>query len=635
MASHTKYTHYSTSTTSPGTASAPSFPSQQSPVPIEYNSPQDDLYEPQPSVAGPSEYAWTNRPFTQEKRGDVGVSEHWSDEVSAAYATPYYAAVDHVQQDAPVVDPQACLFEYPPEQLVGDVSAGTSVTPGWTDNAGQHSEDAPLLTADDFVPQFPPCVAVGPVADAEFQPGTEHVPYYSAGQIDYSSQQGWRHCAPRIDNVAHVYGERTLQNSAAVSGARSEYFQFRSVRQDIPYTGYDHVGNQEPVTNIMPYRAAHHPGSTSSPVGYRVGEYAFGRQPEGFYHPWPINSYPSQPPNGIPLSGTRSEYPQFVRQEFPPSGQIDGTFAEDSRHYLGGQDTGPCFLPQAAYADNASEGAEELGPISCHAAPSQTDRTFSSYSALMEYPGGQDIRGLYLPQENVPYSDNGAPPYRGMSFSHDSGRTNHTDGGQNMPTITNRDLNYNQGVAWTTTATPPAANAASLEMVGSLAMQSYPVPSSPSPHPGPSNNVDGDGQHTETAQHSYRCRLDSGCGKTCGADVSVNGKRHFKSHLMRELRRIKNGSLDLSDAKIIKSEADLRRAEELKVPCPNGCTNYGVPTTYARKAHLRRHLEETCRKPLDDNEIDAVATKAFSRRGKTVAENMRFFNERLLAHVKL
>ncbi|KAF8506424.1 hypothetical protein JB92DRAFT_2961809 [Gautieria morchelliformis] len=596
MASHTKHTYYSTSTTSPVTASAPSFPSQQSPVPIEYNSPQDDLYEPQPSVAGPSEYAWTNRPFTQEKRGDVGVSENWSDEVSAAYATPYYAAVDHVQQDAPVVDPQACLFQYPPEQLVGDVSAGTSVTPGWTDNAGQHSEDAPFLTADDFVPQFPPCVAVGPVADADFQPATEHVPYYSAGQIDYSSQQGWRHCAPQIDNVAHVYGERTLQNSAAGSGARSEYFQFRSVRQDIPYTG-DH--------------------------------------PEGFYHPWPINSYPSQPPNGIPLSGTRSEYPQFVRQEFPPSGQIDGTFAEDSRHYLGGQDTGPSFLPQAAYADNASEGAEELGPISCHAAPSQTDRTFSSYSALREYPGGQDIRGLYLPQENVPYSDNGAPPYHGMSFSYDSGRKNHTDGGQNMPTITNTDLNYNQGVAWTTTATPPAANAASLEMVGSLAMQSYPVPSSPSPHPGPSNNVDGNGQHTETAQHSYRCCLDSGCGKTCGADVSTNGKRHFKSHLMRELRRIKNGSLDLSDAKIIKSEADLRRAEELEVPCPYRCTRYGVPTTYARKTHLRRHLEETCWKPLDDNEIDAVATKAFSRRGKTVAENMRFFNERLLAHVKL
>ncbi|KAF8508647.1 hypothetical protein JB92DRAFT_2951786 [Gautieria morchelliformis] len=241
-----------------------------------------------------------------------------------------------------------------------------------------------------------------------------------------------------------------------------------------------------------------------------------------------------------------------------------------------------------------------------------------------------------------------------MAFSYDSGRTNHTDGGQNMcvasrvfdrqrhnpdacyrPTITNKLLYYNQGVAWTTTATPPAANAASLEMVGSLAMQSDPAPSSPSPHPGPSNNVDGDGQHTETAQHSYRCPLDSGCGKTCGADVSVNGKRHFKSHLMRELRRIKNGSMDLSDAKIIKSEADLRRAEELKVPCPYGCTIYGVPTTYARKAHLRRHLEETCWKPLDDNEIDAVATKAFSCRGKTAAENMRVFNERQSAHVKL
>ncbi|KAF8470380.1 hypothetical protein JB92DRAFT_3056019 [Gautieria morchelliformis] len=490
-----------------------------------------------------------------------------SDEVSAAYAPRYYAPADSSQQEAPA-DPQAWLLEYHLEQLVG----GTSVTPDWTDNAGQPSQNVPLLTANGFVPQCPPCVAGGPVAD---QPGTQHVPYDLNG-----------------------------------SSARSEYL---SVRQDIPYTG-----------------AVHHTGSTSSPVGYRVDEYAFGRQPEGDYHPMD-HCDPCQPLNGAPLSGSGSgsEYQQSVREEFPPSGHTDGTFAENSTEYFG-------FLPQAAHADNASEpGMEELGPISCHAAPSgQTGQTFSSYSGLIEYLGDQDTRGFYLPSGNVPYSDNGTLPYQGTSY--DSGGRNYTDGGQNMcvasrvfdrqrhdpdacyrPTISNKHCYYNQGVAWTTTATPPAANVASLETAGSLGMQPDPVPSSPSPHPEPSDSIDGDADHTGTAQHSHQCHLDSGCGKTCGADISINRKRHFKSHLRCELRRIKNGSMDLSGAKIIKSEADLRRAEELEVPCPYGCKIYGVPTTYARKPNLRRHLQQTCWKPLSDKEIDEVATKAFSRKGKT------------------
>ncbi|KAF8504069.1 hypothetical protein JB92DRAFT_2969142 [Gautieria morchelliformis] len=506
-----------------------------------------------------------------------------SDEVSAAYAPRYYAPADSSQQEAPA-DPQAWLLEYHLEQLVG----GTSVTPDWTDNAGQPSQNAPLLTANGFVPQCPPCVAGGPVAD---QPGTQHVPYDLSGQISSHGmldhgQQERQHCAPPIGNFDQVYGDRILQNSAAVSSARSEYL---SVRQDIPYTG-----------------AAHHTGSTSSPVGYRVDEYAFGRQPEGDYHPMD-HCDSCQPLNGAPLSGSGSgsEYQQFVREEFPP----------DSTEYFGGPDTGPSFLPQAAHAANASEhGVEELGPISCHAGPSgQTGRTFSSYPGLMEDLSDQDTRGFYLPSGNVPYSENGTLPYQGTPY--DSGGRNYTGGGPNMPTIQSKQFYYNQGVAWTTMATPPAANVASLEMVGSLTMQPDPVPSSPSPHPEPSNSVDGDGE--QMAQHSHQCHLDSGCGKTCGADVSINRKRPFKSHLRRELRRIKNGSMDLSGAKIIKSEADFSRAEELEVPCPYGCTIYGVRTTYARKANLRRHLEQTCWKPLSDKEIDDVATKAFSRKGKT------------------
>ncbi|KAF8502498.1 hypothetical protein JB92DRAFT_2973853 [Gautieria morchelliformis] len=488
---------------------------------------------------------------------DTSYTHYSSDEVSAAHAPPYYAPADHVHQEAPV-DPQAWLLEYQLAQLVG----GTSVPPDWTDDAGQPSQHAPLLTADGFVPQVLPCVAGGPVE--ECPPGTEHVPYDLAGQIcsDYGGQPEWPHCAPPIGNNDQVYGDRILQTSAAVSSARSEYL---SVRQDISYTG-----------------AAHHTGSTSSPVGYRVDEYAFGRQPEGDYHPMD-HCDPCQPLNGAPLSGSGSgsEYQQFVREEFPPSGHTDGTFDEDSTEYFGGPDTGPSFLPQAAHAAS-KHGMEELGPISCHAGPSgQTGRTFSSYPGLMEDLGDQDTRGFYLPSVNVPYSDNGTLPYQGTSY----------DSGGETTQMVGRTW-----VAWTTTATPPAANVASLEMVGSLTMQPDPVPSSPSPHPEPSNSVDGDAEHAETAQHSHQCRLDSGCGKTCGADVSINRKRHFKSHLRRELRRIKNGSMDLSGAKIIKSEADLRRAEELECRAPTGAQYM---------ANLR------------DKEIDDVATKAFSRKGKT------------------
>ncbi|KAF8488622.1 hypothetical protein JB92DRAFT_3101024 [Gautieria morchelliformis] len=481
-----------------------------------------------------------------------------SDEISAAYAPTYYAPADHSQQEAPA-DPQAWLLEYHLGQLVG----GTSVTPYWTDNAGS------VRVKKSSLAHTQKCAASDGTRERQ-------------------------HCAPPIGNFDQVYGDRILQNSAAASSAQRSA-EYHSVRQDIPDTG-----------------AVHHTGSTSSPVGYRVDEYAFGRQPEGDYHPMD-HCDPCQPLNGAPLSGSGSgsEYQQFVREEFPPSGHTDGTFDEDSTEYFGGPDTGPSFLPQAAHADNASKhGMEELGPISCHAGPSgQTGWTFSSYPGLMEDLGDQDTRGFYLPSVNVPYSDNGTLPYQGTSY--DSGGRNYTDGGQNMPTISNKQINYNQGVAWTTTATPPAANVASLETAGSLGMQPDPVPSSPSPHPEPSNSVDGDAEHTETAQHSHQCRLDSGCGKTCGADVSINRKRHFKSHLRRELRRIKNGSMDLS------GEADLRRAEELEVPCPYGCKIYGVLTTYARKANLRRHLEQTCWKPPSDKEIDDVATKAFSRKGKT------------------
>ncbi|KAF8505001.1 hypothetical protein JB92DRAFT_2833176 [Gautieria morchelliformis] len=77
---------------------------------------------------------------------------------------------------------------------------------------------------------------------------------------------------------------------------------------------------------------------------------------------------------------------------------------------------------------------------------------------------------------------------------YDSGGDDYPDGGQNMPIIATQQSDYNQGVAWTTTATPPAANVAGLERAGSLALQPDPVPDSPSPSqlPESSESVHGD-----------------------------------------------------------------------------------------------------------------------------------------------
>ncbi|KAF8524780.1 hypothetical protein JB92DRAFT_2879416 [Gautieria morchelliformis] len=174
--------------------------------------------------------------------------------------------------------------------------------------------------------------------------------------------------------------------------------------------------------------------------------------------------------------------------------------------------------------------------------------------------------GMSRPQEYAWYRDNGAPAYQAnTSCSYDSGGDDYPDGGPNMPTIQPKHSYYNQGDAWTTTDTPPAAkNVASL-MAGSRAMQPDPVPDSPS-----------------------------------GVTANMRGTR------------IEDGSAAIAGPE----------KGETKVLCPEGCMLHGQARTYMRRYTLWKHLRDSCKgrigdKPrLDDKAIEGLVVKAFPSQGR-------------------
>ncbi|KAF8476533.1 hypothetical protein JB92DRAFT_3050203 [Gautieria morchelliformis] len=279
-------------------------------------------------------------------------------------------------------------------------------------------------------------------AQTTMSPSATDTTAYDALHSFYGSSEGLH--SPQSWQI------RTSQETAA--GPQFEY--------TLPY--HSDNGGQQGWQN----RAAVAAGSTSSTVDCRAEAYAVGRQPEGLYGPLPAHGDPAQP-SDLPLSGTGFEYlQQFGQQDFPQSGYTDGTWP-----YCGGQQSLTTSMTPPSCITNA-----ELGANSCHTGPcGQTDEISSSYSA-MEYFSGEETADFALPQEdNWPYNDNGAGPSRSLCY--DSGGKLYTDGGESMPTIKSQHFYYDQRVAWTATATPPAANVAGLETVGSLAMQPGPGPS--------------------------------------------------------------------------------------------------------------------------------------------------------------
>ncbi|KAF8462190.1 hypothetical protein JB92DRAFT_3136842 [Gautieria morchelliformis] len=97
----------------------------------------------------------------------------------------------------------------------------------------------------------------------------------------------------------------------------------------------------------------------------------------------------------------------------------------------------------------------------------------------------------------------------GTPFSDDSpDNLVHTDGGHNVSTINHRHLYYNRGMAWITTATPPAANIASGQLAGASTRRPDAAPS-PAPlyeSPSSSDSEDDDlAPTTSETPHPKEC----------------------------------------------------------------------------------------------------------------------------------
>ncbi|KAF8500113.1 hypothetical protein JB92DRAFT_3099172 [Gautieria morchelliformis] len=163
----------------------------------------------------------------------------------------------------------------------------------------------------------------------------------------------------------------------------------------------------------------------------------------------------------------------------------------------------------------------------------------------------------------------------------------HVAGPPSTPQITNR------GMAWTTTATPPAANLASVQLAGASTRR---------PDTAPSPTM-------------MATRI------ICRKPFDANRTRHWiNEHVTRELEDIQRGYLDVSRATILKSDAGVLWAEGLVVVCPYGCKNlYNQPKAFSRQLHLLRHFRGRCREKLDDKRVKAVAEKQWtSKRGPDV-----------------
>ena len=82
-------------------------------------------------------------------------------------------------------------------------------------------------------------------------------------------------------------------------------------------------------------------------------------------------------------------------------------------------------------------------------------------------------------------------------------------------------------------------------------------------------------------------------GTQCRMPVSER-KHVVHSHIREELRLIRQGILDPSDAQILRSHEKVAIAAQFFVPCPHECKTGRVVRTYTRRGSLQRHFMLTC-----------------------------------------
>ncbi|KAF8500111.1 hypothetical protein JB92DRAFT_3124569 [Gautieria morchelliformis] len=350
-------------------------------------------------------------------------------------------------------------------------------------------------------------------------------------------------------------------------------------------------------------------GIGSADVNY-MGEYALGGQPEelhcllpGCDNTWHCGPSPRQNGASVPSVGLDCYL----------------VFKQQGLHYTA-PDPSSSLISSAC--DRMSSSAE--GELRSRSGYDTLFRLSPGLTSLQYIDDGQETGSYFLPPVgNAPCLHNGLDP-GGTPFSDDSpDNLVHTDGGHHVPTIHQGQFDYNRGMVWTTTATPPAANLASGQLAGASTRRPDAAPS-PTPQyesPSSSDSEDDDlAPTTSETPHPTECGHTDANGRTC-RKVDVDHTLHWiADHVMRELKHIQRGSLAISRATILKSDADVLRAEALQVVCPYGCTTYRKRRrTFSQEAHLLRHFRETCRKNLTDRKARAVAAKEWqSKRGLDV-----------------
>ncbi|KAF8529905.1 hypothetical protein JB92DRAFT_3139473 [Gautieria morchelliformis] len=170
-----------------------------------------------------------------------------------------------------------------------------------------------------------------------------------------------------------------------------------------------------------------------------------------------------------------------------------------------------------------------------------------------------------MPRLSPVMADHVPAMVREMS-SYDSGGSDYTDGGQRMPATQTTLFDYNHGMAWTTTAIPPALVNANLDMAGSLAMQPCPVPSSPTPSQLPGMSLSAASEADTVGQvHSS-----PGVHNLC-----TEGARHLQLHCTAGPQ--------------VSLEPDVI---------------HGRPSTFKSIYHLGTHLAKSCKRPAGKPEED-------------------------------
>ena len=115
-------------------------------------------------------------------------------------------------------------------------------------------------------------------------------------------------------------------------------------------------------------------------------------------------------------------------------------------------------------------------------------------------------------------------------------------------------------------------------------------------------------RNQRTAQGSSACRKRR---RQCGflrhnrtqCRMPASKRKHVvHSHIREELRLIRQGKLDPSDAQILVSHEKVAIAAQFFVPCPYECKTGRTVRTYTRRGSLQRHFMMTCQFQATEDE---------------------------------